>query len=134
MLRSSLVKDGTGRAHLEPLSQSSPHLCLLMAGDAGLYLRLEWAHAAETLVVSKHWEENPSNTLNEITLFTPLSTPCAPALLASALAAVAGHRGHGCLAHSSQPLSFRIVLRMLELLGLTGWVPSLDATAIPSRL
>lgn len=32
----------------------------------------------DTLAISKHWEENQNNTLNEITLFIPLSKSCAP--------------------------------------------------------
>lgn len=43
----SLVKDRTGEAHLEALSEGSPHVYLVVAGNARLYLRLEWAHAAQ---------------------------------------------------------------------------------------
>lgn len=76
----SLVKDRTGKAHLEALSEGSPHVLPcdgwgmlgFISGLSGLM------QPRDTLVISKHWEENQNNTLNEITLFIPLSKSSAP--------------------------------------------------------
>lgn len=61
-------------------------------GDAGLYLRLVWARAAQRYAGGlQTLGEKQSNTLDEVTLFIPLSTSCAQSLLTSVLSAVLGH-------------------------------------------